>query len=562
MRVVVGRQVIATFDEIDEYYTGHGRPDLADRYVDAVDVAMRRLAKYHQHRRTSDDLPRRFRRTLAGYYVIYYEVDEAAQTVYVYEVRHGARKPLTPTTHLRRASKARRDNVELTLSFGVQPTFNDERIPAMTATRTREDTDSICTPTVTPQVAVDMGNGVDWGAVKQDFPILQRSINGKRVVYLDSTASAQKPNAVIEAVRSFYRTSNANIHRGAYTFSEEATAAYEAARGKVAQFINAPDQREVIFTRNATEGLNLVAYAWGRQHIKAGDVIVVTEMEHHSNLIPWQILAKEKDAQLEFIPFDGETGELRLEVLDNLLTPRLKLLSMVHVSNTLGTINPVAEVARRAHAVGAVVVIDAAQSVPHMPVDVQELGCDFLAFSGHKMCAPSGIGGLWGRLELLDAMPPFMAGGGTVARVGLRDCDWAEVPGKFEAGTPAFGEAVGMGAAVDYLSAIGMANIRAHEVALASYAMQRFAEVPGLSVYGSKDMNKRGATFPFNLAAYEADDIALRLDEDNIHVRAGRHCSQPIMDRLGVCATARASFYLYNLADDVDALVEALQRAA
>ncbi len=438
----------------------------------------------------------------------------------------------------------------------------------MTATATATDslatTDPARTPTLTlAQIAsIDRSTGVDWRALKDDFPILQRNIRGKRLVYLDSTASAQKPTAVIEAVRSFYRTSNANIHRGAYTLSEESTALYEQARAKVAHFINAPSEREVIFTRNATEGLNLVAYSWGRQNIKQGDLIVLTEMEHHSNLIPWQMLAREKGAQLEFIPFDGANGELRLEALDDLISSRLKLLSMVHVSNTLGTINPVAEVARRAHEVGAVVVVDGAQSAPHMPVDVQALGCDFFAFSGHKMCAPSGIGALWGRLELLEAMPPFMAGGGTVSHVGLRDCGWAEVPGKFEAGTPAFGEAVGMAAAVDYLVAIGMANIRAHEVALAAYALERFAEVAGLDVYGTPDISKRGATFPFNLTGYDADAIAMRLDADNIHVRAGRHCSQPIMDRLGVCATARASFYLYNLAEDVDALVDALKHAS
>lgn len=410
-----------------------------------------------------------------------------------------------------------------------------------------------CTTTTAP--------AVDWLRVKADFPILNRLIHDKPMVYLDSTASAQKPVQVMAALDHFYRYSNANIHRGAYTLSEEATHLYERARQKVAHFINAPDEREIVFVRNATEALNLVAYSWGRTNIQPGDVIITTEMEHHSNLIPWQYLARERGARLEFIPILAD-GTLDMAAFDELLKLPVKLVSVVHVSNTLGTINPVAEIARRAHAVGAIVVVDGAQSVPHLPVDVQELGCDFLAFSGHKMCAPSGIGALWGRFALLDAMTPFMLGGGTVTRVGLRDCEYEPVPARFEAGTPAFAEAVALGAAVDYLSNVGMANIRAHERELSEYALRRFAEVPGLRVYGSPDAANRGAVFPFNLDGHDAPELASFLESEGIAVRAGRHCCQPIMDHLGVNATARASFYLYNTMEDVDALVAALKQAS
>lgn len=404
-------------------------------------------------------------------------------------------------------------------------------------------------------------DSVDWQRVCADFPILSRTIHGKRMVYLDSTASSQKPEQVIDALSHFYRTSNANIHRGAYTLSEEATHLYEQARRKVARFINAAAERELIFTRNATEALNLVAHSWARANLGAGDVIVTSEMEHHSNLIPWQVVARETGARLEFIPIKAD-GSLDLAVFDELLKLPVKLVSVVHVSNTLGTINPITEIVRRAKAVGAVVVVDGAQSVPHMPVDVQELGCDFLAFSGHKMCAPSGIGALWGRFALLDTMQPFLTGGGTVTHVGLRECAYEPVPARFEAGTPAFAEAIAFGAAVDYLSEIGMGNIREHERALAEYALARFTEVAGLQVYGHPDAAQRGATFPFNLGNHDAATLAAFLESEGIAVRAGRHCCQPIMDHLGVSATARASFYLYNNQDDVDVLVAALKQAS
>ncbi len=401
-----------------------------------------------------------------------------------------------------------------------------------------------------------------WRAVKADFPIFEREINGHPLTYLDSTATAQKPRLVLDTLQQFYSRHNANIHRGVYTLSEEATALYEQARAKVARFINAASPREVVFTRNTTEAINLVAYSWGRANIGPGDTILISEMEHHSNIVPWQILAEERGATLAYIPLDPATGTLQLERLDDLLTDKVKLVSVVHVSNALGTINPVEEIIRRAHQVGALVLLDGAQSVPHMPVDVQALGCDFLAFSGHKMCGPTGIGVLWARRELLTAMPPFLGGGDMIKRVTMQRSTYADPPTRFEAGTPAIAQAVGLGAACDYLAAIGMDKVRAHEVDLARYALARFAEVPGLHIFGPGDVTQRGATFSFALADVPPHDMATILDREGIAIRAGHHCCQPIMDTLDVSGTSRASFYIYNLTEDVDRLVAGINKAA
>jgi cysteine desulfurase / selenocysteine lyase len=439
-----------------------------------------------------------------------------------------------------------------------------ETIMTATIIGTRETIEADCI-TVTEQAAIadlDHDHGVDWRAVKADFPIFEREINGKPITYLDSTATAQKPRAVIDTIQDFYTRHNANIHRGLYALSEEATTMYEQARAKIARFIHASSPREVIFTRNATEAINLVAYSWGRTNIGPGDTILITEMEHHADIVPWQILAQEKGATLAYIPLDRATGTLQLERLDDLLTEKVKLVGVVHVSNSLGTINPVAEIIRRAHEVGAVVLLDGAQSVPHMPVDVQALGCDFLAFSGHKMCGPTGIGVLWGRRELLAAMPPFLGGGDMIRRVTMQSSTYAEPPARFEAGTPPIAEAIGLGAACDYLSAIGMARVRAHEVAISQYALDRFAEVPGLYIYGPSDTEQRGATFSFALADVPPHDMASILDSEGIAIRAGHHCCHPTMFALDVAGTSRASFYIYNLPEDVDRLVMGLQRAA
>ncbi len=408
--------------------------------------------------------------------------------------------------------------------------------------------------------AAHVAGAIDWAAVREDFPILKRLVHGKRLVYLDSAATSQKPAVVIEALREYYRTYNANIHRGVYLLSEEATAAYEDARRKVARFINAPSAREVIFTRNTTEAINLVAYAWGRHNLKPGDVIVLTIMEHHSNLVPWQLLAEETGARLECVGITPE-GLLDLEQLDRALAKPVKLVAVVHTANALGTINPVQEIARRAHAAGALCLVDGAQSVPHMPVDVQQIGCDFLAFSGHKMLGPTGIGVLWGRLELLERMPPFIAGGGMIRRVTLARTTFADVPERFEGGTPAIAQAIGLGVAVDYLSALGMEAVRQHEQELTAYALERLATVEGVRIFGPPDAARRGGVLSFYLGDIHPHDVASILDQQGIAIRAGHHCCQPLMDFLGVPATARASFYVYNSPEDVDALVEGLRMA-
>jgi cysteine desulfurase/selenocysteine lyase len=395
--------------------------------------------------------------------------------------------------------------------------------------------------------------------IRADFPVLGREVNGKPLVYLDSAATSQKPQVVIDAIEDYYRRFNANIHRGIYTIAEEATAAYEASRRKVAQFINAPETAEVIFTRNTTEAINLLAYTWGRNNVGPDDEIVLTEMEHHSNLVPWQLLAAEIGAELDFLGID-DLGLLRLDELERKLQGA-RLLGITQQSNTLGTINPIKEIAAEAHRAGALVLVDGAQAAPHMPVDVRDLDVDFYAFSGHKMCGPTGIGVLWARRALLESMPPFLGGGDMIKKVRLRDASWNDLPWKFEAGTPSVAEGIGLGAAVDYLTGLGMERVRAHERTLMEYALERLKDVPGIILYGPPDSAVHGAALSFSLPHIHPHDLATLVDRDGIAVRAGHHCTQPLMERLGVPATTRASFYVYNRPEEVDCLVESLIKA-
>jgi cysteine desulfurase/selenocysteine lyase len=396
--------------------------------------------------------------------------------------------------------------------------------------------------------------------VRQDFPLLARQVHGKPLVYLDSAASSQKPRAVLEAMNEYYQQYNANVHRGVYEISEEATARMEKARVKVARFIHARQSKQIIFTRNTSESINLVAYTWGQANLHAGDLVVLTEMEHHSNLVPWQLLAQRAGIRLEFIPVD-ESGELRQDVYAQLLDQGPKLVAFTQVSNVLGTINPVREMVANAHAVGAVTLVDAAQSLPHMPVDVQELDADFLCFSGHKMLGPTGIGVLYGRRELLEAMPPFMGGGDMIRTVHLRESTWNDLPWKFEAGTPAIAEAIGLGAAIDYLSALGMEHVQRHEREITTYALEQLRAIPGMTIYGP-EVERRGGVISFALGEIHPHDLASILDQEvGVAIRAGHHCAQPLMERYNVPATARASFYVYTIPEDIDALVEGLRRA-
>ncbi|OGO63442.1 MAG: cysteine desulfurase [Chloroflexi bacterium RBG_19FT_COMBO_55_16] len=402
-------------------------------------------------------------------------------------------------------------------------------------------------------------NVLNVAHIRADFPILEREVRpGVQVVYLDSTATSQKPWQVIEAMDRFYRESNANIHRGIHLLAEESTAMYEAARVKIAQLINAPSARQVIFTRNTTEAINLVAYSWGRANLHAGDVVILTEMEHHSNLVPWYMLAAELELRLEFIPVTPQ-GMLDLEKYRQLLKLSPRLVAFTHMSNVLGTVNPAAEIIHLAHLTEAIVVVDGAQSVPHFPVDVQALDLDFLAFSGHKMCGPTGIGVLYGRKSLLDAMPPFLGGGDMIKKVSLRSFTPNELPHKFEAGTPAIAEAIGFGAAVDYLQGIGLESIAAHEQEIISYALERLEEIPGVMVYGPTAEYKGGVA-SFTLAGVHAHDVAQILDADGVAVRAGHHCAMPLHEKFQLNATTRASFYLYNTVEEVDKLVHAIYR--
>jgi cysteine desulfurase/selenocysteine lyase len=400
---------------------------------------------------------------------------------------------------------------------------------------------------------------LDALAPRADFPILSRAVNGKPLVYLDSAASSQKPLAVLEAMERYYRTSNANVHRGAYALSEEASAAYEDARKAVARFIHARSVKEVVFTRNATESLNLVAQTWGLANIRAGDVIVLTEMEHHSNLVPWQILAARTGAALEFIPVTND-GLLDLAAYARLLERQPKLVAFTLMSNVLGTIPPAEEMIAQAHAAGAVVVCDGAQGVPHLPTDVRDLDCDFLAFSGHKMLGPTGIGVLYGKRALLEAMPPFLGGGDMIREVHLRSFTANDLPWKFEAGTPAIAEAVGLGAAVAYLSDLGMARVAAHEAALAERMLAALSAIPGLRVIGPL-AGPRGAVVSFTIDGMHPHDLATLLDHDGIALRAGHHCAQPLMERFNLPATARASAYVYTTSSEIDTLAESVARA-
>jgi cysteine desulfurase/selenocysteine lyase len=395
--------------------------------------------------------------------------------------------------------------------------------------------------------------------IRKDFPILERQLKaGVPLIYLDSTATTQKPLTVLRAMEEFYRRSNANIHRGVHTLAEEATALYEAARRKVAAFIHAPDPRQIIFTRNATESINLVAYTWGRANLKAGDRILLTEMEHHSNLVPWQMLATALGLELDFIPVTVD-GLLDLDAYRGLLARQPRLVAFTHMSNVLGTINPAAEMIRLAHAAGALTLVDAAQSVPHLPVDVQTLDADFLAFSAHKMLGPTGIGVLYGKRNLLEAMPPFLGGGDMIKTVHLRDFVAGDLPQKFEAGTPAIAEAVGFSAAMDYLEAIGMELVAAHEQQIIAYALERLAEIRGVKIFGPSAAS-RGGVAAFTLEGVHPHDVAQILDTFGIAVRAGHHCAQPLHEKFGIPATTRASFYLYSLKEEVDALVEGIYR--
>jgi cysteine desulfurase/selenocysteine lyase len=408
------------------------------------------------------------------------------------------------------------------------------------------------------KLAVQAKPGLNVSSIREDFPLLQQMVHGKPLVYFDSTATSQKPEVVIRAMDEYYRKYNANIHRGIYSIAEEATARHEEARKKIQKFINAKSWREIIFTRNTTEALNLVAYAWGRANIHEGDVIVSSLLEHHSNIVPWQLLAKEKGAQLKFIPVDEE-GYLRLDQLDAILGDKTKLVAITMMSNVAGTITPLKRIVEKAHAAGAITVVDGAQGVPHLQTDVRDLDCDFLAFSGHKMLGPF-VGVLYGKRALLEAMNPFLAGGDMIREVHLTESRWNDLPYKFEAGTPAIAEAIGLGVAVDYLNALGMENVRAHEKQLAAYALDRLAEVPGLRIVGPTTVQDRGGVVAFDLPGIHPHDVATILDGEGICVRAGHHCAMPLHENYNLAATTRASFYVYNVPEEVDKLVETLYK--
>ncbi len=397
----------------------------------------------------------------------------------------------------------------------------------------------------------------DWTAIREDFPILQQEVNGKPLIYFDSAASSQKPRAVIEALRHYYERDHANVHRGLHALSTRATEAYEGARSKVAKYLGAASADEIVFTRGTTEGINLVAQAWGGRFVKSGDVILLTEMEHHSNLVPWQLLAERSGAQLRFVPV-REDGTLALDQLPALLTPEVKIFAFTHISNSLGTINPVAELCAAARAVGAVTLVDAAQSAGHLPIDVGALGCDFLAFSGHKMCGPTGIGALYGRAELLEAMPPWHGGGEMIVSVSYERATYKTAPHKFEAGTPNIADAVGLGVAIDYLENIGRAAIFAHDAQLANYALERLETLLGIRVLGPRE---RGGLVGFVMDAAHPHDLTTYADQHGLALRGGHHCNQPLMRKMGLSGTTRASFYFYNTPAEVDRMIEILEGA-
>ncbi len=399
--------------------------------------------------------------------------------------------------------------------------------------------------------------------IRKDFPILKRKVrDNKSLVYLDNASTTQKPNQVIDAITDYYRNHNANIHRAVYALAEESTEAYEGARDKIANFVNIKNRQELIFVRGTTEAINLVAYAWGRPHINEGDIIVTTEYEHHSNIVPWQLLTQEKHAKLEYIGMDDD-GQLILDDLDKYLaTGKVKLVTFSLMSNVLGTITDAEKIIAKCKAAGVPTLIDGAQAVPHMKVDLDTLGCDFFAFSGHKMLAPTGIGVLWVRKSVLQTMNPFHGGGDMIREVHKYETTWNDLPYKFEAGTPNIADVIGFGAAIDYLTKIGMDNVRQHEIELTKYALDEFSKVPGLQIYGTKDITKRGGVISFNFADVHPHDVAQIIDGEGIALRSGHHCAQVLMERLNVAATSRASFYIYNTKDDVDALINSLNIVA
>ena len=399
--------------------------------------------------------------------------------------------------------------------------------------------------------------------LRNDFPILKRTVrDNKQLVYLDNASTTQKPNQVIDAITEYYQNHNANIHRAVYALAEEATEAYEASRDKVANFVNIKNRQEIIFVRGTTEAINLVAYAWGRTHINEGDIIVTTEYEHHSNIVPWQLLTQEKHAKLEYIGMD-DGGELILDDLDKYLaTGKVKLVTFSLMSNVLGTITNAEKIIEKCKAAGVLTLIDGAQAVPHMKVDLEKLGCDFFAFSGHKMLGPTGIGVLWVRKSVLETMSPFHGGGDMIREVHKYETTWNDLPYKFEAGTPNIADVVGLGAAIDYLTKIGMDNVREHEIELTKYAIEKLSVVKGLHIYGTKDISKRGGVISFNFADVHPHDVAQIVDGEGIAVRSGHHCAQVLMERLNVAATSRASFYIYNTKQDIDILVNSLNIVA
>jgi len=405
-----------------------------------------------------------------------------------------------------------------------------------------------------------MTAGLDVTRIREDFPILSREVYGRPLVYFDNAATSQKPRQVIEALVRYYEHYNANIHRAIHCLGEEATNAYEEARAKVAAFINAPSPECIVFTRNTTEAINLVAYTWGRANVEADSEVLLTKLEHHSNIIPWQRLAAEKGATVRFIGIT-DTQALELNGLENLMDARTRLLAVTQVSNAVGTINPVEKLTEEAHRNGAIVLVDGAQSAPHMAVDVQAMGCDFFAFSSHKMLGPTGVGVLYGRRELLEEMEPFLAGGEMIRRVTEEGATWNDIPWKFEAGTPNIADVIAFGAALDYLTDLGMENVRAHEIEITEYALNRLRELDGLIIYGPPDAADRGGVISVNYADLHPHDIGTILDRHGVAVRAGHHCAQPLMRSLGVAGTARASFYVYNTQEEVDVLVDALSKA-
>lgn len=402
-------------------------------------------------------------------------------------------------------------------------------------------------------------DAIDWNRIRADFPILEQEVNGHPLIYFDNAATTQKPRAVIDALRHYYEHDNANVHRGLHELSSRATDAYESARQRVASYLNAASADEIVFTRGTTEGINLVAQAWGGKFLRAKDVILLTEMEHHSNLVPWQLLAERTGARLRFVPV-CEDGTLALDQLPQLLTPEVKLFAFTHVSNSLGTINPVADLCRQARAVGALTLVDAAQSAGHLPLDVQELGCDFLAFSGHKMCAPTGIGALYGRAEILDAIPPWHGGGEMIVSVALEKSTYKRAPHRFEAGTPNIAGAIGLAAAIDYLEQIGRPSIFAHDSGLAAHAADRLAELPGMRLLGPQ--RERGALVGFVMEGVHPHDLTTFADQQGLALRGGHHCNQPLMRKFGLPGTTRASFYFYNTIAEIDRMIEILRAAA